>query len=111
MLERDFRFKTGATGILGTGQLGNDPPYTATLRRSMNLGADVTFDLDLRAVGALRDSVVPAYRELGGRLAWHAAPRVTLSLAGTNLLHDSHLEYPDADAIPRRIMAGAELAF
>lgn len=111
VLETDFTFKPGASGILGTAQLGTDPPYTGTLRSSMNLGSDVTFDLQLRAIGALRGSAIPAYEELGGRIAWRAAPRVTLSLAGANLLHDSHLEYPGADAIPRRIMAGAELAF
>ena len=111
LLERDLDFKPGSSGILGTAQAGTDPPYWITLRSSMNLGAAVTVDLDVRAVGALRDAAVPAYRELGGRLAWRATPDITLSLAGSNLLHDRHLEYPRGDLIPRRILAGAELAF
>lgn len=111
LLEQDFRFKEGASELLGTAQLGSDPPYTATLRSSMNLGREVTLDFDFRAVGALPDPFVPDYRELGGRLAWRAAPEVTLSLSGSNLLHDLHQEYPGGSFIPRRIMGGAELRF
>ena len=111
LLERDFEFKPGASGLLGTGQLGNDPPYTVTLRSSMNPLEEVTLDLDFRAMGALRDADVAAYRELGGRLAWQATPALTVSLSGTNLLHDRHQEYAGGDLIPRRIMAGVEMRY
>jgi iron complex outermembrane receptor protein len=108
-LEQDFRFKPGASGIIGTTQLGTDPSYYGTLRSSMNLGSAVTLDLNFRAVGALPASTVPAYQELGGRLAWRVSPEVTLSLMGSNLLHDRHQEYPGGDLLQRRIMAGLEL--
>lgn len=111
LLETDFRFKPGASGILGTGQLANDPPYYATLRSSMNLGSEVTLDLNFRAVGALRGAAVPAYQELGGRLAWQPTPDITLSVSGTNLLQEHHQEYSAADLIPRRVLAGLELRY
>jgi iron complex outermembrane receptor protein len=114
VLERDLQFKPGPTflsDILGTGQVGNDPPYALKLQSSMNPLPDVTFDLNLRAYGGLRQATVPAYRELGGRLAWQATPAMTLSLSGTNLLHDRHQEYPGGDFIPRRIMGGLELRY
>ncbi len=114
MLERKLRFKSGATflsDLLGTGQVGNDPPHVVKLRSSMNPLRDVTFDVTLRAYGALRDAAVKAYRELGARLAWQATPAIALSLSGTNLLHDRHQEYPGGDFIPRRIMGGVELRY
>ncbi len=111
VLERDFRFKEGASGLVGTSQLGNDPPYWITARSSMNLAETLTLDFDFRAVGALRASAIEAYQELGGRFAWQATPAMTLSLSGTNLLHDRHQEYPGGDLIPRRIMGGVELRF
>jgi iron complex outermembrane receptor protein len=111
LLERDFEFKPGASGLLGVAQLGSDPPYTLTLLSSMNLPHDVTLDLNFRAIGALSQSNVSAYQELGGRLAWRASPNVTLSVSGTNLLHEKHLEYRGGDLIPRRVMGGVELRF
>jgi iron complex outermembrane recepter protein len=111
VLERDFEFKEGASGILGTGQLGNDPPYKIDVRSSMNVHHDVTLDLDFRAVGALSQSNISAYQELGGRLAWQATSNLTLSVTGANLFHDRHREYPGGDAIPRRVMGGVELIF
>lgn len=110
-LRRDFEFEEGASGILGTAQLGSDPPYKFTLRSSMNLRSDVMLDLNFRALGELPDPVVPAFEELSARLAWQATPNVTLSVSGTNLLHDRHLEYPRGDLIPRRVMGGVELNF
>jgi iron complex outermembrane receptor protein len=111
VLKRKFNFDPGAFGILGTAQLGNDPPYLVKLHSSMNPLTDVTLDFDFRAYGRLRESAVPAYQELGARLAWQATRNVALSLSGTNLLHDRHLEYPGGDLIPRRIVGGVELRF
>ena len=111
LLEQDLEFDPGSAQIGGVTQDGNDPPYYATVRSMMNFGDQVSLDLDFRAVGALRDTAVPAYQELNGRVAWQVASRATLSVSGTNLLHDRHQEYPDADFIPRRVMAGLELRF
>jgi iron complex outermembrane receptor protein len=110
-LQHDLHFKRGTVGLLGTSQNGNDPPYVATLRSVMNPLPDITFEVDARAVGALRGSSVSAYQELDSRLAWQVTPAVALSVSGTNLLHDRHQEYPDGDFIPRRVMGGLELRY
>lgn len=47
-----------------------------------------------RRVGALPEPALPGYRELAGRLGWHATSTLELSLSGTNLLHGRHLELP-----------------
>jgi iron complex outermembrane receptor protein len=110
-LERRLRFTTPAAGLLGANQLGDDPSHVVKVRSSMNLGPHIRFDADFRAVGALGDSGVPAYQELGGRLAWFPTPAVVFSLSASNLLHGHHLEYPGGDLIPRRVLAGVELRF
>ena len=109
MLQRqNFHFKPGASGIVGTSQNGTDPGHQFTARSSMNFGPAVTFDLDFRAVGRLKGANVPAYAELGGRLAWSVTDHLTLSVSGANLLHDHHVEYAGGDAISRKVLAGVE---
>ena len=108
LLRERFHFKPGASGIVGTSQDGVDPGHQFNLRSSMDLGRSVKFDMDLRAVGKLHDGGVPAYAELGGRLAWSASDHLTLSLSGQNLLHAHHVEYPGGDALPRTILAGVQ---
>jgi iron complex outermembrane receptor protein len=113
-LEREyFRFKPGASGLLGTAIAGDDPEHRAFLRSSMNLGAEWTLDADLRQVGALPDPHVPRYTELNARLAWGPNDRWELSLAGTNLLHPWHQEYVlgNADRIGRTVFFDARLKF
>ena len=105
---QDFHFKQGASGIVGTSQNGTDPEHQFTLRSSMDLGRAVTFDLDFRAVGRLKGAAVPAYAELGGRLAWAVSDHLTLSVTGANLLHDRHVEYAGGDTISRKVLAGLE---
>ncbi|MEA3058542.1 MAG: iron complex outerrane recepter protein, partial [Sphingomonadales bacterium] len=109
LLHENFRFKPGATApFVGTSQNGVDPRHQFTLRSSMNLGPVVMFDLDLRSVGRLQQGGVPAYTELGGRLAWNVSRHLTLSVSGENLLHAHHVEYPGGDAISRSVLAGLQ---
>jgi iron complex outermembrane receptor protein len=112
LLKEDFHFRPMASGIVGTRQNGVDPGRWFTLRSSMNVGRSVTFDLDLRSVARLRDPAVgadvPAYTELGGRLAWNASERLALTLAGANLLHAHHVEYPGGDGISRKVLVGLQ---
>jgi iron complex outermembrane receptor protein len=110
-LERRLHFTTPTAGILGPNQLGDDPSHVIKVRSSMNLGPRVRFDADFRAVGALGSSGVPAYQELGGRLAWFPTPAVVVSVSASNLLHDHRQECPGGDLIPRRILGGVELRF
>jgi iron complex outermembrane receptor protein len=111
VLWRHFTFEPGASGLVGTDQNGNDPPYTIKLRSSVNPLANVTFDAEFRAYGPLHSSAVKAYQELDARLAWLMTPRMALSVSGTSLLHDRHQEYPGGDFIPRRVMGGVELRY
>lgn len=106
-------FKPGSSGLLGLSQLGDDPRTQAKLRSSMNLGPRVTFDADLRYVGALPDPVVPAYTELNARLGFAVTRQVELAISGLNLLHDRHYEWPaaSANAVPRAVYAEAKLRF
>jgi iron complex outermembrane receptor protein len=109
-LQRErFHFKAGASGLIGTWQNGVDPNHWLSLQSSMDLGSSVTFDLDLRSVGALQHADIPAYAELGGRLAWNVSDHVQLALSGSNLLHTHHVEYPGGDEIPRRVLVGLQL--
>ena len=109
LLREKFQFKPGASELVGTSQNGADPRHQFTARSSMDLGRAVTLDLDLRAVGRLKDAAVPAYTELGGRLAWNVSDHLALTVSGANLLHARHVEYPGGDAISRKVLVGLEL--
>lgn len=107
--KEQFHFKPGASApFIGTTQNGTDPGHWVTLQSNMNLGRSITFDLDFRAVGHLVDSDVPAYAELGGKLAWNASEHLQLSVSGANLLHAEHVEYPGGDEIDRKVLLGLE---
>ena len=109
LLHEDFHFKPTATAtFIGTSQNGLDPGHRFTLRSSMDLGRSVTLELNYRAFGRLKNSEVPAYAELSGRLAWDVSNHLTLSVSGTNLLHERHVEYPGGDAISRKVLAGVQ---
>jgi iron complex outermembrane receptor protein len=100
LLIQKFRFKPGASGLVGLSQVGNDPRHRASIRSSMDLGPRINFDADLRFVSALPDPATPSYVELGARLGWQVAERAELSVSGFNLLHDRHQELPAAWAPP-----------
>ncbi len=105
--KEDFHFRPGATApFIGTFQNGIDPGHWITLQSSMNLGRSLTFDLNFRAVGRLEEADVPAYAELGGRLAWNVSNNLQLALSGSNLLHAHHVEYYQGDAIERKVLVG-----
>lgn len=99
-LHKDLRFKPGSFRIGGLQIAGNDPDYQISLRSSMNLNSNVTFDLDVRRIGALPAPPAPAYFEMGARLGWAFSERLDLSFTGTNLFHARHLEVsPTAAAL------------
>jgi iron complex outermembrane receptor protein len=110
LLKEQFAFAPGGSGLLGPSQLGSDPSSQYQLRSSLNLPARLQLDATFRAVGSLPSPYVPAYREMDLRIARPISRQAVLQLTGTNLLHARHLEYAGGDYIPRRIMAGLELA-
>ena len=109
LLRKDLQFKPGASGLTGIGQSGNDPRGHGQLTSSMDLGPDRTLDLSVRHVASLPDPALPSYTEMTARFAWRLSPAWELSVAGTNLLHASHLEYPATAGtqINRSVMAEA----
>jgi iron complex outermembrane receptor protein len=110
LISEHFAFAPGASGLLGTAQLASDPSSQFRLRSAFNLPAAFEFDAMVRAVGPLPSPYVPAYREMDVRLARPISGKARLQVTGTNLLHARHQEYPGGDFIPRRIMAGLDLA-
>ena len=105
-LHENLRFRPGASKLTGTTQAGDDAPWRASLKSSMNLGPNVTLDGWLRWVDTLPAPRVPAYTELNLRLGWTVNDHILIGLAGQNLLHSRHLEFPSdqANAIPRSVM-------
>lgn len=108
LLREHFRFKAGASGILGTAQAGDDPRHQETLSSTFNIGRTLSIQANFRHVGRLPDPAVPAYSELGGRISWRLNDRMQISVSGLNLLHAWHQELPteSANQVPRSIMAG-----
>ena len=98
-LHEELRFKPGSLAIAGLLAAGNDPPYQFSLRSSMNIGRSVELDIGLRGVGDLPSPDVPGYIELEARLGWRITDNLELSVAGLNLLDESH---PEFGALPGR---------
>ena len=81
----------------------------------MSLTPTVDLDLDLRSIDGLTSPVVPAYTELGARLAWRVSDQVELAVVGENLLDDQHLEVVNGSVarleIPRSVRASLRWGF
>ena len=109
LLRKRLHFQEGSSGLLGAGQSGNDPQGHGLLTSAMNVGDDVTLDITLRHVAKLPEPALPAYTEMSARFAWQLSRSWELSLRGINLLHKSHLEYPDPDGVKIGRSAMAEV--
>jgi iron complex outermembrane receptor protein len=110
-LDQQFRFKPGASGLLGPSQAGNDPKYRASLSSSIDLSPAVTLDTTFRYVSAFPEPRIRAYAELDARLGWRVSDDVSVALVGRNLLHDDHLEYTDGTRIPRSVFVDLQWRF
>jgi iron complex outermembrane receptor protein len=99
LLKEDLRVKTGGTDLNNALNETSDPTHQASLRSSMDLPHEMTFDAQLRWVDTLHNNVVgvvgtvPRYFELDVRWAWQITPHWEFSLVGHNLLHDQHPEF------------------
>ena len=108
-VHKDLHFKTGASGLLGLAQAGDDPTAQASVKSSIDFVHNMTFDASVRYVGALPSPAVSAYYEMNARFGWHAAKSLELSVSGFNLLHARHREFaaPDGEDISRSVIAEA----
>jgi iron complex outermembrane receptor protein len=108
----NLRFKPGASELLGVDQEGDDPRHQASLRSTTTLASNVTFDADLRYVGALPNPKVPDYGELNARLDWAATKDLNVSISGLNLLHAHHAEFtPGSDLVERSFVVETRWKF
>lgn len=119
-LRRDFRTKPGANDLTQLQIAGIDPGYQAQLRSDMQILPNVDLNLALRSVGptsgvnGVRNT--PAYTEADARLGWRLNDHLELSLSGSNLLNDHHLEINDASTapvrtVPRMVYVGLRWGF
>jgi iron complex outermembrane receptor protein len=99
-MDQHLRFKPGSSEAIGIQSAGDDPAFHASLRSSIDLTRDVTFDAGLRFVGSLPEPSVDSYTELDARLGWAVSDAVSVSLSGFNLLHDRHEEFIDEAQTP-----------
>lgn len=110
-LNKDFSAPAGSD-ITGLASLGDDPDYQVLLRNQAQLTDQLELDVNLRAVGALRNT--DDYVEADARLGWRVADRVEISLTGRNLLNDRHVETGDPlrrRAFGRSVYAGVKVGF
>jgi iron complex outermembrane recepter protein len=92
-----------------------DPQQQFAIRSSATLPANIEFDTTLRWVDTLHTNngptpgIVPSYFGLDGRLAWHSAKGMELSLVAQNMLNPRHVEYgypsPLREQIDRSVFA------
>jgi iron complex outermembrane receptor protein len=69
------------------------PDRQFSLRSSTDLPGHLSLDGTVRYVGDIVNQQVPAYGEVDVRVGWQPVPRLELSVAGQNLLHDHHAEF------------------
>jgi iron complex outermembrane receptor protein len=99
LLKEDLRVKPGREDINNALNETADPQQQFSLRSSMDLPKNITFDTALRWVDTLflnngtTVGTVPSYFEFDARLAWRPIKDLELSVVGQNLLHDHHPEY------------------
>ncbi len=112
-LAEHIHSKPGTTDYSGAIGETADPEHQFSIRSSMDLPRNITFDARLRFVDQLHNvsgsltGEVPSYFELDARVAWRATEHLEFSLVGQNLLNNHHVEfgYPNAsqDAIARSV--------
>jgi iron complex outermembrane receptor protein len=89
---KELTFDAGSRDATRGASEANDPKYLFKLRSYMN-GGPFEFDVFLRAIGALPQPAVDAYREMDARVGWRVRPGWDLAVIGNNLLSPRHLEF------------------
>jgi iron complex outermembrane receptor protein len=108
LLQQDVHVAPGEADFNNALNETADPEHQLSLFSSMDLPGQVELDVGLRWIGSFQYSEsgtaqrVPSYTEADARLSWHATEWAEISVVGTNLLHDHHLEYVISSPNPRQ---------
>jgi len=92
-LWKELTFDPGSNDPTHGTSEGNDPRNIFKVRSYINANKRIEVDAFFRYVGALPQPAVEAYPELDARLGYRVRPGWDLSLIGTNLLHERHVEF------------------
>jgi iron complex outermembrane receptor protein len=88
-------------------RVASSPANQFGLRSSFDILRDLTLDVNLRWVDTVPTFAVPSYWEADVRAAWEIRKNLELSVAGLNLLHNSHPEFggqgPEASLPPTEV--------
>ena len=114
-LWKDFEVKPGHLDLAAMDSVGDDPEYHLKARALVDLTDRWKLNAGLRYTGAIDTAPrIASYLEADAQLTFRASASVELFVAGTNLLHDQHLESNDVgrgQAVERSIFAGSRLRF
>ena len=88
---------------------GSDPRRQAVLQSHVDFGRGLSWNASANFVDRLGAQGVPSYTRVDTGLAWQLRERLTLTVAGQNLLRDHHQEFHDlfGDSIPDEIKRSA----
>jgi iron complex outermembrane receptor protein len=114
LLHEALGFRAGSSQFGGLDFIANDPSHQFTLNSTVSFSPVVSWNADMRYVGALPHPAVPGYTELNSRVAWDVTHRLQLSLVGYNLVHAHHIEFYEpgnADEVPRSFFLQARWKF
>jgi iron complex outermembrane receptor protein len=80
------------------GTEGGSPDHKAQLRSSLSLPRNLQWNASAYFVNRLSAVSIPSYTRLDTSLLWQAGERVSMSVAGQNLLKSLHPEYAGRDS-------------
>ena len=114
-LFKRFRLKPGRVDLAEGDSLGHDPDFQLFARSQMNLTGRLQLNAGLRFVDDLESAPpIGSYVEADARLTYRFDNGLELYVAGTNLLHRTHLESNDpqrAQLSQRSLYAGGRFRF
>jgi len=74
---------------------GSSPRHQAQLRSHLELGHGIAWDAAAYFTDRLPSQQVSGHTRVDTQLTWHIREKLTLSIAGQNLVQDHHLESQD----------------
>lgn len=89
----EFTFDPASTDPTGGVSEANDPRHIVKMRSYMVVTNRLEFDGFFRHYTSRPQPAVEAYSELDGRIGFRVMPGWDLSVIGSNLLHDRHVEF------------------